>query len=94
MSAAQAAAAAKDSTPSANRPPVEKIRIGNVTASIWSNSSEKGEFHTVTFERSYKDGQEWKTSHNFGQNDLLELAKAADKAHDKILELRQSKGRG
>jgi hypothetical protein len=91
MSAAQAAAAATDSTPSANRP-VEKVRIGNITASIWSNPGEKGEFHTVTFERSYKDGQEWKTSHNYSQNDLLELAKAADKAHDKILALRQGRG--
>jgi hypothetical protein len=91
MSAAQAAAAAtSDSTPSAKRP-VDKIRIGNITASIWSNPSEKGEFHTVTFERSYKDGQEWKTANSYGQGDLLELAKAADKAHDKILALRQSK---
>jgi hypothetical protein len=88
----EAAAAATDSAPSANRP-VDKVRIGSVNASIWRNSGEKGDFYSVTFEHSYKDGQEWKTANSYGQGDLLELVKAADKAHDRILEL-QGKGRG
>ena len=38
----------------------------------------------VTFERSYKDGEEWKTTNSFGRDDLLKLAKLADEAHSWI----------
>ena len=38
-----------------------------------------------------KPPAEWKTASSYAQGDLLELAKAADKAHDKILALRQTK---
>jgi hypothetical protein len=79
-----------DASPQPGNKPVEKLRIGNVTANIWNNPSEKGDFYSVTFERSYKgEGDAWKSSHSYRRDDLLELAKAADKAHDRILELRQ-----
>jgi hypothetical protein len=68
-------------------PPVAKVRIGLITASIWENKTDKGTFHNVTFERRYKDGDQWKSSHSYNTGDLLELAKAADLAHTKILEL-------
>ena len=67
-------------------PPVAKIRVGLITASIWENKTDKGTFHNVTFERRYKDGDQWKSSHSYNTGDLLELAKAADVAHTKILE--------
>ena len=38
----------------------------------------------VTFERSYKDGEEWRTTNSFGRDDLLKLAKLADEAHSWI----------
>ena len=41
--------------------------------------------HNVTFERSYKDGEEWKTTTSFGRDDLLTLAKVADLAHSWII---------
>jgi hypothetical protein len=87
--AAQSVTARKESTPESNRP-IDKIRIGNVTASIWRNPSEKGDFYTTTFERSYKDETGvMKNSQSFPRGDLLELAKTADKAHDRIMELQR-----
>ena len=65
--------------------PVHTIRIGRIRAAIWSNSSEKGTWHNVTFERNYKDGEDWKSSDAFGRDDLLVLAKLADLAHTWIL---------
>jgi hypothetical protein len=51
---------------------------------------EKGDFYTATFDRHYKDNAgERKSSQSFPQGDLLELAKAADKAHDRIMELQR-----
>jgi hypothetical protein len=66
--------------------PVDKVRIGLITASIWENTNDKGTFHNVTFERRYNDGGQWKSSHSYGFNDLLDLAKAADLAHTRIVD--------
>ena len=74
-------------TAETKKAPVAKIRVGLITASIWENKTDKGTFHNVTFERRYKDGDQWKSSHSYNTGDLLELAKAADLAHTKILEI-------
>lgn len=65
--------------------PKTVIRIGRLKAAIWDNESEKGTFSTVTFTRSYKAGDEYKSSGNFGTNDLLLLAKLADKVHSALV---------
>jgi hypothetical protein len=72
----------------ANQPPVDKIRVGLITASIWQRTTDKGSFYSVSFERRYKDATgQYQTSHNYDARDLLMLAKAADLAHTRILEL-------
>ena len=52
-----------------------------IRAAIWANDTESGTRYNVTFERSYRDGENWKSTHSFGRDDLLVLAKAADLAH-------------
>jgi hypothetical protein len=76
----------KSETAETKNPPVAKVRVGLITGSIWENKTDKGTFYSTTFERRYKDGDEWKSSHSYNTGDLLELAKAADWAHTKILE--------
>jgi hypothetical protein len=76
----------KNEAAETKNPPVAKVRVGLITGSIWENKTDKGTFHNVTFERRYKDGDQWKSSHSYNSGDLLELAKAADLAHTKILE--------
>jgi hypothetical protein len=61
--------------------PVHDVRIGSVKAAIWRNEGSNGPWHTVTFEHLYKDGDEWKSSGSFGRDELLVLAKVADRAH-------------
>lgn len=46
--------------------PVFKSRHGRVSCAVWANQSAEGVFHTVTFERSYKDGEEMKSTQSFG----------------------------
>ncbi len=75
------------------QPPVAKVRVGLITGSIWERKSEKGAFYTVTFERRYRDGAgNFKTSHSYDALDLLALAKVADLAHSKIIELQTAEG--
>ena len=76
----------QNETAQQDKGPKEKVRVGMTTINIWENKTDNGTFHNVTFERRYKDGDQWKSSHSYNTGDLLELAKAADLAHTKILE--------
>jgi len=77
----------KTSTTAKAQPPVAKIRVGLVTASIWERQGDAGTFYTVSFERRYRDSEgQWQTAHSYDASDLLALAKAADLAHSKIIE--------
>jgi len=74
------------------KPPVAKLRLGLLNASIWERVTDKGTFHSVTFERRYRDANgEWHSTHSYDASDLLALAKLADQAHSRILELRPAK---
>ncbi len=66
--------------------PTHEIRIGAIKAVIWANATSSGTRHNVTFARLYKDGDEWKETTSFGRDDLLLLAKVADKSHSWIHE--------
>jgi hypothetical protein len=71
---------------SAKVPPTHQILIGSIKAAIWKNTTEKGDQFNVTVSRIYKDGEVWKSTNSFGKDDLLALAKVADKAHDWVCE--------
>jgi len=73
------------------RKPIDEIRIGSVKAAIWKNPTDNGDRFNVTFQRLYRDGEEWKSTGSFGREDLLRLAKLADHAHSRIYELQQKK---
>ena len=74
----------------ANQRPTATVRIGAVKAAIWQNQAGDRIRYNVTFSKSYRDAEgQWKTTHSFGRNDLLVLAKVADQAHSRIVELEQ-----
>ena len=66
--------------------PVHELRIGSVKAAVWKNESANGSWPSVTFERIYKDADEWKSSSSFGRDELLVLSKLADQAHTWVAE--------
>lgn len=67
-----------------NSQPVQKIRHGAVSASIWRQETVKGPMFNVTFQRAYKDGDTWKNSGSFGRRDLLVIALIAARAFEWI----------
>ena len=70
--------------------PADEIRFGRIKATIWMNTTEDGQArYSVVFSRLYREGEAWKTTHSFGRNDLLLLAKVADIAHTRVWALRQ-----
>ena len=55
--------------------PAHKIRFGNLSVTIWRNTSDKGTWYSVNPSRSYKQGDEtWKESDSLGHDDLLPMA--------------------
>lgn len=54
---------------------------------LWNNTGKNGEFQTISVERSYKDGEEWKTQKvSLNADDLLSVARGLEKGHDAIVE--------
>ncbi len=75
----------------AKQKPHDEVRIGTVKAAIWQNDVAGKTRYSVTFSRIYRDAEgQWKTAQSFGRNDLLVLAKVADRAHSRIFELQQT----
>jgi len=80
----------KTSTETA-KPPVAKLRLGLINASIWERVTENGNRYSVTFERRYRDANgEWHSTHSYDTSDLLSLAKLADQAHTEINRLQSA----
>lgn len=55
--------------------------IGSIKA-----ETEHGTRYGVTFSRLYRDGDQWKSSDSFSRDDLLVLAKVADRVHSWIVD--------
>ena len=61
-----------------NNKPANQLRFGNIKATIWENTSEKGPFYATTFSRPFKDQSgTWRNGTSFGLNDLEALVTVA-----------------
>ncbi|WP_422923297.1 hypothetical protein [Singulisphaera sp. PoT] len=71
--------------------PAHKIRFGNLSVTIWRNSSEKGVWYSVNPGRSYKKGDDtWRETDSFGYDDILSVSKLLDQAHSWIAKQMQA----
>ena len=62
----------------AKNQPVHEERLGRMKAVVWENETANGSMFNVTFNRIYRDGDEWKESQSFGKDDCLLLARLAE----------------
>jgi hypothetical protein len=70
--------------------PAHKIRSGALTVTVWKNDGDNGPWYSVTPSRAYKQGDQWKDSDSFGQDDLLRLGKLLDQADSWIQSAEQA----
>lgn len=72
--------------------PIQKFSVGLVTAAVWENEGKEGRiFKSVTLQKRYKDGKEWKTTNSLNANDLPKAVLALNKAFE-FISLRQDSG--
>lgn len=64
----------------AGNQPEAKLRLGNVTATVWRN----GDFMNVVLSKSYKDGDDWKDTDNLGHGDLMNAVRVLQRAEEYI----------
>ena len=70
--------------------PVHVLRHRHLKATVWKNDTEKGPMYNVTVVRSFKDPKtdQWKDSHSFGYDDLMNVSALMYEAHAFISALR------
>ena len=61
--------------------PEHKIQHRGIAVTIWKNDSKNGPFYSVTLSRRYKQGEAWKDSHSYDEDDLLLLREMLAEAH-------------
>jgi len=64
-----------------NNKPTNRLRCGNIKATIWENTSKKGPFFSTTFSRPFKDESgAWRNGTSFGLNELEALVNVVREA--------------
>lgn len=53
--------------------PVAKVVRGAVRIAIWEQEGKYGKFYTMSVSKNYKDGEEWKSSNSFAEDEALLL---------------------
>lgn len=78
----------------ASQKPVKVFRSRGVSASIFANHAKSDgrdiTYHKVSLQRTYKDGDEWKTTTSFGRDDLPVARLLLDRAWEFILDAEAS----
>ena len=68
--------------------PEKKFNCGSISASIWMNTKvvtgEKVKIYSVTINKAYKEGDEWKHTNSFNIEDLPKVALVANEAYKYI----------
>jgi len=68
--------------------PEKKFSCGSISASIWANTKvvtgEIVKFYSVTINKAYKEGEEWKYTNSFNIEDLPKVALVATEAYKYI----------
>lgn len=74
--------------------PEQSLRYGPVEAAIWRNHGENGDFLNTTFTRHYRQGDDWKQTDSFREQDLPTLSKLAADAHTAIQTMKRDRNPG
>jgi hypothetical protein len=68
--------------------PEKKFNCGSISASIWANTKvvtgEAVKFYSVTINKAYKEGEDWKYANSFSIEDLPKVALVANEAYKYI----------
>ena len=77
--------------------PVKTFRLRGVSVSIFENTAKAGAkeltFHKTSLQKSYREGDDWKTTQSLGRDDLPIAALLLNQAWQHILEIEATAGK-
>ncbi len=76
--------------PEKKQGPVFTHRRGRLTLAIWENQTEHGTRYSSEITRTWKDGEEYKTTTRLDERDLLVAARIVTIADDWVSDRRQA----
>ncbi len=75
--------ATNESRGNAPQMPRARFKAGGIQVAVWDNVSKEGQvYQTISIDRSYKAGEEWKTTKSFRASDLPKVILALEKAYE------------
>lgn len=90
-------AIAKDHDMAPSQKPVHSVRLRGISASVFENKTKienrEVTFHKVAVSRTYKDGDEWKSTTSFGRDDLPVVTLVVQRAYEWILDAEANRGK-
>lgn len=91
-------AIAKETSPARDtNAPVQTFRLRGISASIFENRTKNGDrtvtYFKVALQRTYKDGDGWKTTSSFGRDDLPIARLLLERAWQYVLDAEANGGR-
>lgn len=91
------ATAKEPTTAQSSNKPVQVFRLRGLSASIFENHAKSANrdvtFHKVSVQRTYREGDQWKTTTSFGRDDLPTIQLLLQRAWEFILDTEAGRGK-
>ena len=68
--------------------PIETLRDGVIKATIWKNTTDKGDVYNVELVRSYEKDGNWHDTNSLSGGEVLKAANLLTEAHNTIREIK------
>ena len=66
--------------------PESKFNAGSIQVAVWDNESKEGnKFQSISIQKRYKVGEEWKTTNSLNVNEIPKAILALQKAYEKSM---------
>ena len=73
-----------EETTTVQKAPEAKFVVGTVQVAVWENDGKEGTFNTISIDRSYKTGEDWKHTHSLRVNDIPKAILALQKSYEHL----------
>jgi len=68
-----------------SKAPVARFNAGAIQVAIWENEGKEGvPFNSVSIQKRYKDGEQWKSTNSMKMNDVPKAIVALQKAYEHL----------
>ena len=65
--------------------PIARFNAGTIQVAVWENTSKDGNsFKSISIQKQYKVGDEWKSTNSFNVNELPKAILAMQKAYEQL----------